>query len=173
MGDILRGEQCTENLAGLGTIVYVGLKSDLESPMTPTDNVYSTPVFKSGKGLFRIDGKRESQKVAWSSLGFQKGYQLTATIISEATGIEAAKIDRAMNCLDLFLIFVDEDQSLILYDPNRPLEADNGGISGDTGDTADSDRQTTYEFQLKPVKYTRLYVEAPANGGWESLRVNQ
>ena len=64
MGDILRGEMCTENLAGLGTIVYVGLKSDLESPMTATENVYSTPVFKSGKGLFRIDGKRESQKVA-------------------------------------------------------------------------------------------------------------
>ena len=165
MGDILRGEMCTENLAGLGTIVYVGLKSDLESPMTATENVYSTPVF-------RIDGKRESQKVAWSSLGFQKGYQLTGTIISEASGIEAAKIDRAMNCLDLFLIFVDEDQSLILYDPNRPLEADNGGISGDTGDAADSDRQTTYEFQLKPVKYTRLYVEAPTSGGWESLRVN-
>ena len=77
-----------------------------------------------------------------------------------------------MNCLDLFLIFVDEDQSLILYDPNRPLEADNGGIAGDTGDTADSDRQTTYEFQLKPVRYTRLYVEEPASGGWESLRVN-
>ena len=39
MGDILRGEQCTENLAGLGTIVYVGLKSDLESPMTATQGL--------------------------------------------------------------------------------------------------------------------------------------
>ena len=63
----------------------------------------------------------------------------------------------------------DGDESLIMYDPNRRCEADNGGIAGDTGDTADSDRQATCEFHLKPVKYPLLYVTEPASGGWDSL----
>ena len=172
MGNILRGENCTENLAGLGMTVYVGVKSDLETAMTASENTYSTPVFKSGKGLYRIDGKRESQKYAWSSLGYQKGYDLTGTLVHEVQTAESAIVDRALNNLDIFLIFVDEEKSLILYDTLRPLEADSGGITGDTGAAADDDRLTTYEFHLKPAKYTRLYVTEPQEG-WNSLLATQ
>ena len=42
-------------------------------------------------------------------------------------------------------------------------------VEGDTGDTADSDRQATCVFHLKPVKYPLLYVTEPASGGWDSL----
>ena len=168
MKSILRGKNCKENLAGLGMTVYVGVKDELSAPLTATENTYSTPVFKPGKGLHKIDGKRESQKYAWSSLGFQKGYDLTGTVINEVQDEESAKVDRALNNLDIFLIFKDDEKSLILYDPNRPIEADSGGIAGDTGAAAEDDRQTQYEFHLKPAKYTRLYVTEPEQG-WDSL----
>lgn len=170
MGNILRGEQCFEHLAGLGNKVYVGIVSDLESPMTATENVYSGLTFKAGKGLYRIDGKKESQKYGWSSLGFQRGYELTGTFVHEVTNAESAVVDRALNTRECFFIFVDDDQYLILYDPNRSVEADSGGIAGDTGDTADSDRQTQYEFKLRSQKYTRLYVELPqGKTSWDDL----
>jgi len=150
MGNILLGEQCFEHLAGLGNKVYVGIVDELESPMTANENVYS--------GL------------SWSSLGFQRGYELTGTFVHEVTNKESAVVDRALNTRECFFIFVDDDQYLLLYDPNRRCEADSGGIAGDTGDTADSDRQTSYEFKLRSQKYTRLYVELPqGKTSWDEL----
>ena len=171
MVNILKADECLENLAGISADVYVGIKSDLEAPMTPEENVYSTPVFASGKGLYKIQGKNEAQKVSFSSLGPRKGYDLGITIVIESLNKVSSKASRALNNLDLFFIVKDGDESLILYDPNRRCEADNGGIAGDTGDTADSDRQATCEFHLKPVKYPLLYVTEPAQGGWDSLMV--
>jgi len=171
MISILKSDECLENLAGISADVYVGIKSDLEAPLTAEENVYSTPVFASGKGLYKIQGKNEAQKVSFSSLGPRKGYDLGITIVIESLNKVSSKASRALNNLDLFFIVKDGDESLIVYDPNRRCEADNGGIAGDTGDTADSDRQATCEFHLKPVKYPLLYVTEPAQGGWDSLLV--
>ena len=171
MVNILKADECLENLAGISADVYVGIKSDLEAPMTAEENVYSTPTFASGKGLYKIQGKNEAQKVSFSSLGPRKGYDLGITIVIESLNKVSSKASRALNNLDLFFIVKDGDESLIIYDPNRRCEADNGGIAGDTGDTADSDRQATCEFHLKPVKSPLLYVTEPAQGGWDSLMV--
>ena len=171
MVNILKADECLENLAGISADVYVGIKSDLEAPMTAEENVYSTPTFASGKGLYKIQGKNEAQKVSFASLGPRKGYDLGITIVIESLNKVSSKASRALNNLDLFFIVKDGDESLIIYDPNRRCEADNGGIAGDTGDTADSDRQATCEFHLKPVKYPLLYVTEPAQGGWDSLMV--
>lgn len=169
MMNILKADECLENLAGISADVYVGIKSDLAAPLTAEENVYSTPSFASGKGLFKIQGKNEAQKISFSSLGPRKGYDLGITIVIESLNQTFSKAGRALNNLDLFFIVKDGDESLIMYDPNRRCEADNGGIAGDTGDTADSDRQATCEFHLKPVKYPLLYVTEPASGGWDSL----
>lgn len=169
MMNILKADECLENLAGISSDVYVGVKSDLAAPLTAEENVYSTPSFASGKGLFKIQGKNEAQKISFSSLGPRKGYDLGITIVIESLNQTFSKAGRALNNLDLFFIVKDGDESLIMYDPNRRCEADNGGIAGDTGDTADSDRQATCEFHLKPVKYPLLYVTEPASGGWDSL----
>ena len=32
-------EECLENLAGLGEVVYIGLRGDLTAPLTATDNL--------------------------------------------------------------------------------------------------------------------------------------
>jgi len=169
MMNILKADECLENLAGISSDVYVGIKSDLSAPLTAEKNVYSTPAFASGKGLYKIQGKNEAQKISFSSLGPRKGYDLGITIVIESLNKTFSEAGRALNNLDLFFIVKDGDESLIMYDQNRRCEADNGGIAGDTGDTADSDRQATCEFHLKPVKYPLLYVEEPASGGWDGL----
>ena len=171
LSNILASNECLENLAGVGSVVYVGIKGDLQTPLSATDNLYDTPTFKSGKGLYRLDCKEESQKYAFSSLGRRKGYEITGTLVLEAVNKDTAKVLRAMNNLDLFLIFVDNDgSSLIVYDPTRKMEAESGGIAGDTGDTPDSDRQITMEYKLSPVAYPMYYVTAPvAANGWDSL----
>jgi len=169
MQNILKADECLENLAGISSDVYVGIKSELSAPLTATENVYSTPTFESGKGLYKVQGKNEAQKIHFSSLGPRKGYDLDITIVIESLNKTFSKVGRALNNLDLFFIVDDGDESLIMYDPQRRCEADSGGIEGDTGDTADSDRQATCNFHLKPVKYPLLYVERPQSGGWDGL----
>ena len=172
MQNILKADECLENLAGISSDVYVGIKSDLTAPLTPQQdnpNVYTTPTFASGKGLYKIQGKNEAQKIHFSSLGPRKGYDLDITVVIESLNKAFSKVGRALNNLDLFFIVDDGDDSLIMYDPQRRCEADSGGIEGDTGDTADSDRQATCNFHLKPVKYPLLYVERPVSGGWDGL----
>lgn len=171
--DILKSNECLENLAGISSDVYVGVKSDLAAPLTANENLYGTPAFSSSdgkKGLYKIQGKNEAQKIAFSSLGPRKGYELTITVVIESLNQAFSKVGRALNNLDLFFIVEDGEDSLIMYDPQRRCEAESGGIAGDTGDTADSDRQATCEFKLKPVKYPLLYVTKPSDAkGWDSL----
>lgn len=169
LADILASNECMENFAGLGSVVYVGLKEDLSAPLTLTDNVYSTPKFNSGKGLYRFDCKDDSQKIEGSSLGRRKGFALTGTLVLEAVNKLIAKTGRALNNLDIFLIFPDGDESQIMYDPNKKVVADSDGIKSDTGAAASDDRTTTIVMKLQPVKYPNLYVEQPADGGWDSL----
>ena len=173
MQNILKADECLENLAGISSDVYVGIKSELSAPLTATENVYSTPTFASGKGLYKIQGKNEAQKIHFSSLGPRKGYDLDITVVIESLNKAFSKVGRALNNLDLFFIVDDGDDSLIMYDPQRRCEADSGGIEGDTGDTADSDRQATCNFHLKPVKYPLLYVERPKQENvevsWDTL----
>lgn len=171
--DVLASQECLENFAGLGSVVYIGLKDDLEAPLTLTDDTYATPKFKAGKGLFRLDLKDESQKIEGSSQGRRGGFTLTCTLVFEAVNPAIAKISRALNNLDYFLIFPDGDETQIMYDPNRKVKAESDGIKSDTGAAASDERNTTITLKLGPVKYCNLYVTAPTAGGWESLRANK
>ena len=171
------GDECTENLAGLGEVVYVGHKSDLAEPLVATDDVYSMPKFKEGKGLKKLDLRENSQKIASESQGKRKGYQQTATLVIDAVNRKTSMIARAFNNLgDLFLIFPDGDDNQIMYDPNKKLHADSGGITTDTGDTPDSERILTANLILGPVKYPNNFVEFKADAeksinSWDDLVV--
>lgn len=171
------GDECMENLAGLGEVVYVGHKSDLEAPLTATDDVYSMPKFKTGKGLKKLDLRENSQKIASESQGKRKGFNQTATLIIDAVNRKTSLIARAFNNLgDLFLIFPDGDDNQIMYDANKKLHADSGGITTDTGDTPDSDRIVTANLILGPVKYPNTFVEFTADvehsiNSWDDLVV--
>lgn len=156
---ILNAGQCNENLAGLGEVVYVGVKADLAAPLTATDNVYSEPSFKAGKGLFKIECADETQGITGGSLGYRKGFKQTLEFAIDAVNKIIAKTGRALNNLDLFFIVPDGEEFQIMYDPNRKCKADADGIQSNTGKAAADERQTTCTFTLQPVKYSNFYVE--------------
>lgn len=157
---ILNSEQCTENFAGTGSVIYVGLKEDLETPMAlpDGDNTYPTPTFKAGKGLYKIECKEEQNKIDGASLGRRKGFKLTGTFVLEAVNQVIAKTGRALNNLDLFFIVPDGDAYQIMYDPIRKVVFDSDGITTTTGAAASDDRITTLTATLQPVKYPNLFV---------------
>lgn len=168
----LAAEECLENLAGLGEVVYVGLRADLKNPMSATDNTYATPEFKDGKGLYKFDLKEESQKVAGESQGKRKGFNITGTMVFDGVDPRVSKLMRALNNLDWFAIFPDPSgDAQILYDPNKKVRIDQGGATTDTGAQASDERTSTVNFILGPVKYPNLFVTAPQTGGWDSLLV--
>ena len=155
-------DECLENLAGLGEVAYVGLRSDLKNPLTLTGNAYSGLDFKDGKGLVKFDLKENSQKIEGSSNGKRKGYNLTATLVFDAVNRKTSLLTRALNNLgDMFIVIPDGDDVQIMYDPNKKIHADSGGITTTTGDTPDSDRITTAALILGPVKYGNLFLDLP------------
>ena len=157
-------DECLENLAGLGEVAYVGLRSDLAAPLTATGNVYSGLSFKDTKGFVKFDLKEESQKIEGSSNGKRKGYNLTATLVFDAVNRKTSLLTRALNNLgDMFIVIPDGDDIQIMYDPNKKIHADSGGITTTTGDTPDSDRVTTAALILGPVKYGNLFLDLPEN----------
>ena len=143
----------------MGEVVYVGVKGDLASPMTATDNKYSEPTFKTGKGLFKIECADETQGITGGSLGYRKGFKQTLEFAIDAVNDIFAKTGRALNNLDLFFIVPDGDQFQIMYDPYRKCKADADGIQSNTGKAASDERQTTCTFTLQPVKYMNYFVE--------------
>ena len=167
--DILNDDECLENLAGLGTDIYIGLRSELSEPLVATENLYATPKFASGKGLYKVQCKDDAQQIQGSSLGYRNGYEITCTFVVDSVNPAAGKLARAVNNRDIFIIAKDGKYSQIMYDPNRKVKFDKGGITTDTGTTSDSDRQSSYVGKLSPVNYPNLYVTEPASGGWDSL----
>jgi len=160
-------DECLENLAGLGEVAYIGLRSDLAAPLAANDNAYGGLAFKDGKGLVKLDLKEESQKIEGSSNGKRKGYNLTATLVFDAVNRRTSLLSRALNNLgDMFIIMPDGDDIQIMYDANKKIHADSGGITTTTGDTPDSDRITTAALILGPVKYGNLFLDL---GDGESL----
>lgn len=182
LSNYLAGEDCLENLAGLGEVAYIGLRSDLNTPLAATDNTYTfdaATALKTGKHLVKVDLKEESQKIAGESQGKRKGFNLTGTIVFDAVNAAVAKLARALNNLDIFVIFPEaEGDAQILYDANKKIRIDSGGLTSDTGAAAGDDRITTANFILGPVKYPNLYVNfVPATGeggaqSWDDLCEN-
>ena len=166
-------DECLENLAGLGEVAYIGLRSDLTAPLTANENVYSGLAFKDGKGFVKFDLKEESQKIEGSSNGKRKGYNLTATLVFDAVNRKTSLLSRALNNLgDMFIVIPDGDDIQIMYDANKKIHADQGGITTTTGDTPDSDRITTAALILGPVKYGNLFLELPSGTTLDDLVVD-
>lgn len=166
--DVLNDSECLENLAGLGTDVYIGLKGDLKNKMTATENEYTTPEFLSGKGLYKLQCKDDSQQIQGSSLGERKGFELTCTLVIDSVNANIGKLMRAINNRDVFVITKDGDVSQILYDPTRKIKKESGALKTDTGSKPDDERTSTVELKQSPVLFPNLYVKEPEEG-WDSL----
>ena len=168
--DVLNENECLENIAGMGNNVYLGQKSDLAAPLTRTGSTYSTPTFKSGKGLYKVEASDDTQKVQGSSAGYKGGFEITANFAVDAVNEKAGMLARAANNLDIFIIVTDKGnaKTQILYDPNIKVKFDNGGIKTDTGAKSSDERKSTYEAKISGVLYPNLYVTDPEEG-WDSL----
>ena len=165
------GDDCLENIAGLGEVAYIGLRSELKKALTATDNTYSltaTDFIDGAKRLVKVELKEESQKIASESQGKRKGFKLTGTIVFDAVNAEVAKLARALNNLDIFVILPGDDEAQILYDPNKKIRIESGGLTSDTGAAAGDDRVTTVKLTLGPVIYPNLFVTVP-EGGFDTL----
>ena len=169
LADVLNENECLENRAGMASTVYLGLKSELAAALTATENTYSTPSFTTGKGLYKVDCKDDANQVQGSSLGYRKGFELTFNFTIDSVNPAAGKLARAINNRDIFIIVKDNDKSQIMYDPDRKVKFDSGGIKTDTGAKSDDERSTTFEAKLSSVNYPNLYVTEPTENGWDSL----
>lgn len=173
LSDYTNTDNCHENIGGMSNVVYIGIKSELSAAPAATDNTYETPVFKTGKGLYKIELKDEVQQITGESQGNNKGFNLTWKGAIDAVNPTVAKLTRSINNLDIFLICPDggTGNTQIMYDLYKRVKAESGGISSNTGAAAGDDRQTTLEFKLNGVKYQNLYVKDPEKG-WDSLLVS-
>lgn len=168
-----------ENLAGLGTDVYIGLKSDLTKPLVAEGPVYKLAegvtfqtMFKSGSGLWKVQCKDDSQQIQGSSLGPNNGYELTCNFVVDKVNEKTAELSRALNNRrDIFIIALDGEKSQIMYDNQRRVKFEQGGITSDTGAAPGDERQTSYSAKISPVNYDHLYVQTPEDG-WDSLLYN-
>lgn len=152
------GEQCTENYAGLSPRIYVGLKADLTTPLQETDGTFATPAFQPSKGFYVIDCKENSVNIKGSSLGKRKGFKQTVAFTLDVVNEISAKLGRALNNLDIFIVVPDGEKWQIMYDVNRKIVFDTDGIATDTGSAPEDDRTTICTAMLSPVKYPNMYV---------------
>ncbi len=169
----IAGEQCNESLAGMGEVVYAFERNKLKNALTRTNETYAWPsdAFKEGAGLYKFECKRESQQIQGESQGPRKGFMITGNFVLEAVDQTSARILRAINNLDLGFIFPGDNETQILYDVNRKVQAESGGITTDTGAAAGDDRQSNVAVQLGPVPYPNLFIDQTTvpSGGWDSL----
>lgn len=170
--NVLASEQCAEDFAGIGSVIYYGLKSDLLAEMTESGPTFSGIAFpaNSGKGLYRIDCKEEANSIVGSSGGMNGGFNQTLNFTVDFVNQDTSKLARAINNhQDLFFIVEDGDETQVMYHPKHKITIDSGGIESNTGDTADSDRQITYAIQLKRCKYPNTYLTLPSGKTLEDL----
>lgn len=169
LGNYVNENKCLENIAGTSAVAYYFVKGDLLEQPVLTGCTYSTPKFKTGKGLYKFDLKDGTQQIQGEGQGNNAGFALTYNATIDAVNKEIAVLSRALQNLDICIIVPDgATDSQIMYDPNHRVKVESGGIHSDTGAAVGDERQTTLEFHLEGVLYQNLYVTAPEDG-WDSL----
>jgi len=164
----IAGDQCLENLAGMGEVVYAFERNKLTKPLTRTNETYTIDTTDTGFKLYKFECKRESQQIQGESQGPRKGFIITGNFVLESVNASTARIARALNNLDLGFIIPGDGECQILYDANKKCQIQSGGLTSDTGAAAADDRQTSVAVTLGPVAYPNLFVEEPSNG-WDQF----
>lgn len=179
LSDLVAASQCENNYGGIAPVMYLGLKEDLNAPLafeTGKTNVYAafvapstgsdapTPTFKTGKGLYKIDLKENSNGIKGGSLGRRKGFQQTLTAVIDGVNEDISLEAEALNNLDYFIILKHGDKYQIMYDPDHKIYADSDGINTDTGVAPSDDCQTNLSLILQPVSKPNFYITAPTGG---------
>ena len=177
LGNILKSDECFENLAGLGSYAYVFIKGDLAAPLqrdANNDTNYKWPAnnpFKSGAGLYKFELKNHEQGIKGESRGKRNGFKQTFEFAFESVNEAISGTARGLNNLDVAFIVPDpsiEGKFQIMYDPYYDVEFDSGAIATDTGKGKDDSRQTTCTATLEPVVHPNFWIAEP-DGGWDQF----
>lgn len=154
-------DACTEEMGGLGSFVYVFLKSDLASEPVATDDTYAALTFKEGKGAYRLDCKSDVNKITSEGQGGMKGFKLTGAFTIDKLNSAVNKVLRAINNGQVGFVYPDGDKFQILYDPNEPVRFESGGITTDTGAAQTDDRTSVVTPILNRQVYPNMWVTGP------------
>lgn len=174
LADITAATDCGESLAGIASVVYVGFKGDLVNPprlkqpgsgssgFTLGDYSYieSTPgfTFKSGKGFKKWEIATDTGQFTLSSNGQKKGFVQTINFGFDSISPEIAAMLRTINNRkDVFFVLPEGEQYQVVYDPDRNVSIDSGGIAYDSGTTPDSDQGLTVSINLSTVSPKTYY----------------
>ena len=174
LSSFLVGDQCEENFAGMGMVVYAFERNQVNTALlkksSSDDSIYE--VQKSNNAgiqtflnanhyAVKFECKRESQQVQGESQGERKGFIITANFVIEAVDENTAKIARALNMKDLAYILVENGSKKpqILYDKVQRCQIESGGLTTDTGLAATDDRQMSVSIKLGPVSHPNFFLD--------------
>jgi len=172
MESYIVGSQCTENMAGMGEVIYVFDRSkEDKSKITRNNETYTLGEGWLGTGvLYKFECKRDSQQIQGEGQGDNAGYIITMNAVLKAVNKRTARVLRTIQNRDLCYIIPDGDEVQILYDANKKVYCENGNLTTDTGAAAGDDRQSAIQVHLGPVAFPNLFLDITAlEGGLDSL----
>lgn len=172
--NLLQGQTCEENYAGLGSTAYIFLKKDLVKPLERVGNVYKMDAtsFKNGTGLFKMELREGSQSITGESQKKRGGFKQTGQCIVEVVNEYVSDLFRALNNLDWCLIMQDgENKYQIMYSPTQKISLDAGALKTETGAQASDDRIATLAPVLENCMYPNTFLELAEGVTIEDLYV--
>lgn len=165
---------CGEEIAGTATTVYIGFKNDLKGDlprlMTPekdaTDfalgdyaKIADTPgfVFNAGKCFYKWEFESETGQLTSTSKGQSKGWEVSFTFMMKNMSPELSSLLRNLNNRkDAIFFFPEDDHFVAIYDPDRNVKIDDGGIAYDSGKASGDDSGVTITVTL-PTRLAKTY----------------
>jgi len=147
---------CIENFSGIGTSVYVFSGDDLAtanlSPEYEDEKAEYTPASFDGVALHRIVIKSQSGKVTHQSNANAGGFNNIFTGLVANDMEKMALMARTMNNLQNWGLLVPDGagKMYVIYAKDFDLKFE---MSGDTGDTPDSDHGHTLTVTAGPCRY--------------------
>lgn len=161
LGNILQGQICTENFAGLASTAYIFLKKDLVKPLENEGSIFylNADSFKDGKGLFKLELKEEANNIVGESQKKRGGFKQTGTLVIEVVNSAVSELMRALNNLDWCLVIGDGEQFQIMYNKTNKMSIDAGGLKTETGSASSDDRIATLTFTLANCIYPNTFLE--------------
>lgn len=159
--NLLQGQICEENFAGLGSTAYVFLKKDLAKPLDHVGPIYQLKKnsFKESTGLFKIELKEESNSITGESQKKRGGFKQTCNLVVEVVNDQTADLLRALNNLDWCLIIPDGENYQLMYNTTNKVSIDAGGLKTETGAASSDDRNTTINVSLANCIYPNTFIE--------------
>lgn len=182
--DITSASTCGESIAGIATTIYIGFKNDLKSlpqfkeseeadeDMSAFASVDDTTGFQfaTGKCFHKWVIDTDSGQLTSTSVAQQKGFTNQLVFkIAEMTPNISALLRVLNNRKDAFIAIPEGAKYKMLYNPDRNIKIDSGGISYDSGTTPDSESGTTVTISVPApapvIYYAGVVSTTPAVGG--------